>query len=301
MPVSPITVPYGQMSTEGSLIEGCTPGQGLWVRKKYYVAWADRFTFANQALGLSGLQGAASGTTGWIRKTPFRYPESPNLFARAVEIEPEGRWHDTPADPTTPIVWDQAVITVSFETPQFGFTMDMDPGQVNSLGLNQDEQQALLWATQELDYGSEYLQIPKKSLYWDSDGAPVGQPVARRIQTITMNISWEYFPYIPMGIIGQYVDRLNLNTFLGCAPGTVLFGGLKTRREFSTDGTVAQKVMISLKYREKSWNTLLRNTNTWDYPTDSASAGGHKLFKYTDFLKLLQFLPNSGDSNTPGT
>jgi hypothetical protein len=237
-------------------------------------------------LGTTGASGGVGGPV--IRYLTYRYPESPNMFAKTARIVPVGDWTVTPTDATVPIAYTNARITIEFASPQWTFTPDQDPGFLNSLSQDLTENAAMLWATQEIDYGSEAVQIPQASMVWADDLTPTSTPVAAKYTTCTMTITFERFPYMPVGILRTYQDCLNSQTFLGCPTGMVYFVGAKTRREYSSDGTISQRLSLVFKQRQQSWNKFLKAPGNWQY---LQTPGGALTYTTKDFKNLIRFIP----------
>ena len=270
---STISVAYKEMPD----VEEGVNESGPWARKRYLVAWADRYQFSWDMAGLSN----ASGSKSWLQGIPYQYPESPNLFARELRIQPAGGM----IVGSSPIAFPNAEITVLFGVLDWAALSSQDPFGLQSLGTTAAEQASLLFATQELDFASEFIQLPTTSWSYASDGAKSDTPVHRRMTIITMNITWHRYPLMPMSKISTYADSVNDATFLGCARGTVYFVGCKTVREATADGTWTQKVMMSLKYRAQDWNKVYRpDALTWDTMVDGSS---NNPFAYKDFSGLL--------------
>lgn len=269
-----ISVPYVQAP---EVSEGVNES-GPWARKPYLVAWADRYRFAWDMAGLSSSSGGGS----WLRIGPYQYPESPNMFAKELTIEPEGGF--TVDATNAPIQFPQARITVLFGVMDWAALGSQDPFGLQSLGSNAAEQSSLLFATQEIDFSSESITIPG-SAWRFSDGTRSDTPVTRRMAVVHMNLTWHRYPLLPMSMVRTYVDTVNDATFMGCARGTVYFVGCKTVREAAADGTWTQRVMMSLKWRSQDWNKVYRpDTLTWDTQQDS---GGRTPYEYKNFANIL--------------
>jgi hypothetical protein len=78
--------------------------------KSYAVAWADRFTFANDVLGIPG-PGSQSTTI-----SPYQHPDRPDLYAYKISLEPLGPEMLVDGVPC----YEKACITVIFANPAFG-------------------------------------------------------------------------------------------------------------------------------------------------------------------------------------
>jgi hypothetical protein len=290
-----ITVPYKAMIE--NLDEGADSG-GCYANVDYLIAWTDRFTFANQVMGMSQSAGGVSGA--WIQNLPFQYPASPNLWAMSLRMKGEGK---PTANPQGTPTYTNAIVSVNFRKPPFNFQSSDDPSGFNSFAVTPQESQYLQWASQEIDQGSEYIPLPKTNLKWAGDSTSVDQPVSRKVSHQVMTIVYDRFPVLPANVLQSYQDTLNKNTFFNCAPGTVMFGGAKTRREPNPDGSVCQKLAITLKYRAQDHNMMIKSTGagagSWDFVIDPTNSNS-RLFQYADFLGLLQWQP-AVLSNLPGS
>jgi hypothetical protein len=219
-----------------------------------------------------------------------------------MSLRMKGEGKPLPNPQGTP-TYDQAVISVSFRKPPFNFQSSDDPSGYNSFAVTPQEASLLLWARQEISGAAEHLPIPGTNLKWSSDNSAVSQPVARRVNVMTMTITYDRFPVLPANVLQSYVDTLNYNTWMNCAPGTVMFGPPQTVREASPDGTISQKLALTFKFRQYDWNKMLKGpggiSGTWDYVIDPTNSNA-RLFPYADFLQLLQWIPATLH-NLPGS
>lgn len=271
---SEITVDYDEL--EG-LEEGCNE-RGPYARKPYRVAWNDRFQFIYDMRGLSSTTGL---TAPWSVQIPYQYPPSPNLYAMDCVIEPVG---DIVVG--QPLEYTDARIWVTFGCPPFNWQATDDPLFLNSLSQDPVENSSLLFASQELRFGTEWYEVPNSSIKWKSDNAKINTPTRRNYAVHRMIITWHRYPLLPFTTIRNYADSVNASTFLGCDKGTVYLEGVDTVRERSSDGTMVQKVRMQLKWRQFDWNKKVREDGfTWDTVVDSAS--GNELLPYKDYSKLL--------------
>lgn len=272
-----ITVWYDEL-IEG-FQEGCNE-RGPWAKKPYRVNWGDRFTFANEIQGRSSVTGISAP---WTRTLPYQYPPSPNMYARDCTIEPLG---DVVAG-VQPITFQYALVTVNFGIPEFSYQISDDPLFLSSISQDPTENQSLQFCSQEIEYGVEWIQVPKAPATYESDGAKVVTSLSKRVNVTRLILTWHRFPVLPISTIRTYADSVNNNTFLGGNRGTVFFEGVKTVREASSDGTMTQKVQMSLKWRANDWNEFLRpDDNTWDtviYNGDSTQT----TYPYKDFGVML--------------
>ena len=275
-----ITVPFKEV---GEGLEEGNDERGGFAHKPYLVDWGNRILFSQQVMGQSAQSGGSKGV--WTRQVPYSYPESPGLYAQSTQIKPFGEWFDT-----TPISYPSAIVTVTFRPLDWQAVPMDDPFYLNQI----DPTTPVLYATQELDYGVEYVQLPSVGMpgvtippKFLSDSSVVPTPLNRRVTVVRMVYTWNQLPYIPMSQIQTFLDTLNDATFLGCPKGTVLFEGPKTIREQMSDGTVVQKLTYNFKYRSVDWNMSLRpDTGLWDVVYFGGSSA-NKTFAYQSFTPLL--------------
>jgi hypothetical protein len=105
-----------------------------------------------------------------------------------------------------------------------------------------------------------------------------------------MTLTFLKVPYMPMTAVRATRGRVNNATFLGSPAETVLFKGAKTSREFNTDGSVVQRVVLTFEERDAAhpWNSL----PSADNPTFRAvisSTGSIKMYRTADLSQLLSF------------
>lgn len=263
--------------------EGCNT-RGPYANVPYLCAWNDRWALTNFFAGTTGSPGL---TGGWIRPNPYRYPvtfDGAAIYATNTTVRGTG---DIVSSPTAEIVeWTHAIVTVSYAPLDYAVNFNDDPDFLNSLSDDPVENESLQFATQELDFSGEWINIPSASVSF-SDLTKIDTPMSRRITVIRMHITWHRYPLMPMNKIAEYADSVNDATFLGRERGTVMFEGPKTTRELETDGTITQKVAMTFKWRKTDWNKFLRpDDGTWDeviYDGD----GTKFTYDYKNFRNLL--------------
>jgi hypothetical protein len=285
--MSTISVKYKELGAEFGLEEGDGP-RGPFAVKPYWVDWKDRYTFSNDVLGKAAASGGIG--SGWVRTTPYPYPGSPNMFARECSIKPEGTLITDPVNGR--ISYSDAIVMVTFGIPEATLDPSQDPFFLNSLSQDPIENQSLLWATQELDFATEWISVPNSSVKFFSDYAKKNTPIAKPITKVSMSITWHNYPVLPMYILRQFADSVNDKVFLGCDKGTVKFDGAKTIREYSRDGGITQKVQAGFTWRSYDWNRFLRDDGySWDLVIDTNSDRTNPVytFTYRDFGALLRY------------
>lgn len=279
--VIPSDLWYHELGVDEGLEEGVAES-GPWARKPYLVNWADRTRFVN-ALFSTGNPFSGPGTP-WIRPLRFRYPDatfSNNIFAKGVSIKGTGDYDDIGDTGLAPIKYKNAIVTV-----EFGFLDWMGGDANNSLTPNEEENQALQYATQELDFTAEYVNVPMAVVSF-TDGKKYDTPMSRRIGVIKETLTWHRLPYLPVSELQTYTDCVNADVFLGNSRGTCFFEGAKTTREMDDRGEIVQKVTMSFKWRIIDWNKFMRpDTGAWDtiiYNGDPTKT----TFEYKDFTPLF--------------
>lgn len=264
------------------LQEGCND-QGPWARKPYLVLWGDRWRFAK---AMKGASSTPSEGGPWIRVAAYPYPdpfEGGNIFAKDVTFEPVGNV----IVGSDPIAFTHAICTVLFGALTWDELPTDDPLGLNSLSQDPDELSSLRYADQEVDYLAEWAAIPGASVKYKTSGDPVTTDISKRSNVNRMVVTWNQYPLLPMTKIRDYADCVNDKTFLGCAKGTVMFEGCKTRRQQAPDGTITQQVTMAFKWRAQDWNKFLLPTGlSYDWIVDKANSIVYP-YEYKDFRNLL--------------
>lgn len=272
-----ITVPYNEI-TDG-LSEGCDD-QGVWARKDYGVNWLDRFQFCRDVMGVSSQTGGIGGS--WNRQFPLQYPDDPLLYAKSLEIKPVKPWYTT-----SPLSYKQAIVTVTFRAPSWNVTTNDDPFFLNSFSQDPEENAGLIYCTQELDWGADWITVPTSDATFATSGEKITDAsLPRRVAVARMVLTYHNLPYMPLAKVFAYVDVLNDDVFLGRPRGTVMLEGSKTIRERDAAGTVTQKLTISLKTRVQDWNKKLKKDGTWDTVIFSGDLN-KTTYYYIDMKPLL--------------
>ena len=256
--------------------------QGPYATIPYLVDWDRRWDLIRAIRGSSTTTG---GVSPWNRVNPIPYPDPSmgvNIYAKSATIKPEGNV----VVGSDPFAATHATVVVTFGVLQYTVDFQNDPLFLNSLSQDAGENDSLQYATQEVDFGAEWINIPNSSAGFP-DGLKIDTPMSRRITVHTMRITWNRYPLMPMTKLRDYADSVNDATFLGCDRGTVFFEGPRIVRAAETDGTVSQKVSMTLKWRKHDWNEFLRpDDNSFDtliYNGDSSSS----TYPYKNFRALL--------------
>ncbi len=255
--------------------------QGPYYQVSYYFGdWANSDAVANELMGYSTRVGNAT-----VRRPPHQHPLSPALLCDDVQIEPLGR----------PVLNTQGLPSYSggflahatYRSPPFQGYEQQDPG--NQHAIDPTGTSPILFCTQELDFDVEYVVYEGMKYVWETgdslNGAPTDVPVKIKIGITTMTLTFHQLPYLPMGIIRSLRNKVNSATFLGVAAGKLLFVGGKTTREFSSDGSIVQRVTLVFKERDKDWREFLRR-DIFAFAKIKDSLGIY-VFSSADFSPLI--------------
>jgi hypothetical protein len=261
-----MSVTIGGVSCE-EIVEGLEEGiddRGPRAVKKYLCAWSGRYAVANTFLGLVSNTGGASGTTSLT--APLRYPESPNLWAREILIEGKGK----PTQGMSHLQFPQAIVTVNYGVGNFSANPNM--------GL--DPSQPYVYATQDIDFAREMVTVEKSALTLANGHKLKDVPYAFSLAQAVMTITLQRVPYLPAAQIVTALQRpLNVATFLGVAPGYLMFNGAKSHEEASSDGTLTRAITYVFAYRP-----ILR----WDEAFDPDGTSGPQQVRYNGAAILLR-------------
>jgi hypothetical protein len=240
--------------------------------------WANSDAIINDLLGVTTYTNATT-----FRGLPHQHPLSPNLYCRSARCEGMGG----------PVLNGQGYpkydsgfkIRATYRIPvPFGAMQTSDDPN----GLQQiDPDTPLLWCSQELDFDTDWHVLPTSQLKYQSDGMYAGIPAKIQVGVTTMILTFHRVPFMPATKIKTYRGRTNNATFLGSSQDCVLYSGGKVTREWSTDGTVNQKVQLTFRDRDQGWSKVPRrdNPNTWDTLVDGSS---NPLFQQANLTALLQ-------------
>lgn len=256
--------------------------QGPYFRVEYLInSYAQSSIFVDFLLGLVN----ATGTT-YGRRAPHRHPLAPNLYCQSAEVV-EGFGGPLLNASGLPQYAGAAKIRAEYR-PWAGGCLEMTPNELNQ---QIDPATPILWCTQEIEGSVETYTLPKTSLKFISDNSPTDMPFRLNVSVMHMNLTFHQVPYLPATVLANAMAApVNNATFLGVATGLVLYKGFKTSREYQSDGTVAQKVMLSFARRPTGmkWNHLPRpDTLVWAGVV--AQSGGGVPYNESDLGALLVF------------
>jgi hypothetical protein len=257
---------------------------GPYFHVQYYISnWNDSDRFCNALKGITTVTGP-SGAPTVTRGIPHQHPLSPNLVCVSASVV-EGLGKPILAATGYPNYDGGAFVQAEYRPAPYDFS-----GPSN-LGNQFDPATPILWCTQELDFATETFTIPDHTFTYSSgplSGQTSGVPAKFSIPLTTLSLTFHQLPYIPMIAVRALRGRVNSLTFLGAVAGTVLFSGGKTTREYTADGSVVQKVVLTFMERDPlhPWNSLPSRTSLTWYPV---SDGTTKMYDTKDLTPLVQF------------
>lgn len=278
------TLPVSYSHTVEGFTKGIDQNSGPFYRVQYKIDnWSDADAFVNAIMGF----GTATGTPPTVtRGTPHQYPQSPNLWARSAVVV-AGLGNPVLNVDGHPDFEGGALIEVEYRP---GNT-DYGPVNYNITNNQIDPATPVTWATQEIDFATETYTLGKKLTYdsGPNSGAQTSVYATFQIPITIMVFTFHKLPYLPMTAVRNLRGRVNSTTFLGSAAGLVLFKGGRSSREFNSDGTIAQRVVLTFEERDASapWNSLPSENDPTFYPV--SGAGGVKMYKLADLTPLVQF------------
>lgn len=275
------TLPVSYSHTIEGFSKGIDQNSGPFYRVQYKIDnWADADDFVNAIMGF----GTATGTPPTVaRGTPHQYPQSPNLFASSAVVV-SGLGNPILNVDGYPNYDGGALIEVEYRP---GNT-DYGPVNYNITNNQIDPATPVTWATQEIDFATETYTLGKKLTY-DVGGAETTVYATIQIPITILVFTFHKLPYMPMTAVRNLRGRVNSTTFLGSAAGLVLFKGGRTSREFNSDGTIAQKVVLTFEERDAAhpWNSLPSENDPTFKPVSGAA--GVKMYRLADLTPLVQF------------
>jgi hypothetical protein len=263
--------------TYSHLIEGFTKGVdrgGPFYRVIYRIAdWGQSDAFVNALMGVTSVSGAASKNN-IVRNYPHQHPLSPNLSCESAHVI-QGLGNPILNANGYPDYDGGALIEAEYRIPPYDYqnpdrNQQIDPGT------------PLVYCSQSISFGTEIYTVP---------GSGAGDLSAAKIQIpiTVMSLTWHEIPYLPMTVVRDLIGKVNSATFLGAAPGCVLFKGAETQRKQNADGTIVQEVSMTFNERRVGyeWNKLPTKTNPFTFST-ATDGNGNAPFLTGD-LNLLLF------------
>jgi hypothetical protein len=273
------TLPVGWIHTANYFSKGID-ARGPYYKVEYMIAdYADTDLMVNAMLGKVTLSGTTVSYVG-----PHQHPLSPNLLCQSAEVV-DGLGGPQLNAAGFPYYKGQALIRAEYRAP----TWDAEAAPEQSF----DAATPVVYATQELDYGTETYTTPAGVYGFVGSGLPTNIPIKYTIGITQMVLTYVKLPYLPMGVVRRLRNRVNSQTFLGADPGCVLFRGAKTHRDFNTDGSILQQVQLAFDERDSlyPWNSApgIITPSVWEPIADAGGAGSGP-YTLDDLSPLVQLM-----------
>jgi len=233
---------------------------GLKATRRFLCDWGDRHNLLKEITGT----GEEFGRTG-----PAAYPGRDDVFGTQGTIEPfKSATPDSVAeysdltDFINEYTGKLALVVVQYKTlPSTDSSPtdlpDTDPGT---------------FLTYTMDFSGEYMTVPLAGVRWESSAdLPVDEDVFPniRIPIVEHHLTWSRVINPPWSAIREMVGCVNQSAFMGAAAQTVLFDGVRSKKEFIYFNDFANPFFgweIEYVFREKSIKYL-------DYGGNEAVAG----------------------------
>ena len=255
--------------------------QGPYYKVEYYIEYyADTDAMVNALLGQRTASGLAISSF-----SPHQHPLSTNLFCKSADVL-EGLSGPRLNSLGYPGYNGGALIRCEYRPLLF----DVVSQPQNS--FDQTGAEPILWATQELDFGSEVYTVQHGVGYTYNGGPYNGQsahvPVKIEIPITTMILTFERTPYLAMTLVRSLRFRVNTTQFLGGAAGLVRFSGARTSRQFNQDGSTCQKTQFTFVERDAAypWNSLPNKVDFAWYPVWDGANGPNQTADLTPLASL---------------
>ena len=258
--------------------------QGPYYLVQYYILnWQQSDTFINALLGYSTTSGLGSG--GVVKRSPHQYPLSPGLLCRRARCIAPGCAKIGPSG--LPDFAGGALIQAEYRTPQW-------QSSINNVQEQIDPNTAVPFCTQELDHTTETYTLPSVKLFYDGTTTSTDQPFRIRVPVTNMSLTFHLSPnlYVATGTIRAIRGCVNSTTFMGADPGTVLFRGCHTVRNYDSAGNIVQEIQLTFSERSPNqlWNALPDKANPTTLPwllVRGGSGSGPLAYPKADFNQYI--------------
>ena len=237
--VSPLGIRYLELDDSQGVTQswnGATGGQLL------LTAWDDRFNLTKEFLGYSSPNPGGGSTI----VPPREFRGFSKLYAIQAIIEGFGAITRVAGNA---LKYPYAKITISYDTtPRSGLPNET----VRNYAI---------------DISGEFFQAPKRTYKWLSDSQPVEENVGILLIGMEVQVEELRVTNLDFAKYSQYVGRINSAAFSGLPAETVLYLGLSSRSSIQLQGIQTWDVIHKFKWRQQSWNKIMRGNGTYGYVT----------------------------------
>jgi len=243
--------------------------------RTFKVDWADKLNFLVDLYGGYRTIGGSFAFT-----PPTIFPGVPQAVVTEVEVEPyppdrpDGSAVTTLASATN--AYTAALVTATYEIP-------FDVGNKSRSDLPKVPNGTFLTYTSNL--GAEQVSTPGRVWHWNTAGSPRldgDMFPGRIIPTEDFTLTWHRVSRPPWTVISDLRGRLNDTTFLSHGPGTVLFMGARTRRDFQVLDNGLWRLEYHFKVREVESTATASVLFGWNRHYREQSVGGEHWLEIVD-------------------
>ena len=260
--------------------------------RKFKVAWEDVVDFVIELVG-----GYRLVSEEWVYTPPATYPLVQQATVGEVTSEPfppdrpDGASVVDLSTGTNEYAW--ALVTAQYRIRR-------EDGNKSRADLPDVPTGTVL--TYSSDLGLEYETVPGRTFVWVGDSEPVSDDryPGLVVPTEELTLSWQRVPSPPWDAIRDLRGKVNGATFLNHAPGTVLFVGARTNREFQLLDPGLFRLDYHFRVREVAstvsastrfgWNHRYRaEASGGEHWLEIVDASGNRPYGAGDFLELFTF------------
>jgi hypothetical protein len=274
-----LTVQYAHCWTE---VRKGIDMQGPYYKVQYYIEqpWSVGDQVVNELLGYASKTGGSIYFQG-----PHQYPLDPTGRSLCCQAEVVGVGPPLLNSDGYPGYGTGFFVDAMYRVPPIPMYAANDPD--NAMGI--DPATPLLWASQDLDFSTDYILLDRSQYKYVSDSTVSNVPVRIKSNIIVWNITFHRCPYMPIQLLTAAGGCVNSSTFMGAPAGQVLFKGPRTHRDINPDGSYIQSVQLVFHFRNKSWNKVFRqDTLLWDGLVDGSGNGPYTTYNLGNLLALGQ-------------
>lgn len=190
---------------------------GSTATRKITCAWGDALPLA------TALRGNTVEVGGEVVYTDAAsHPVLTELRVASVDIQPIGA-------PITTGTWEQAFLTIQYDTPEFGSGSDPEPLAEESIDI------------------TAFNQTETRQMIQFAGGDPVDEDVTFTVRTIEYTKTLFKQPRLPLFEIASLTNKVNDSTWNGFGPGEALYAGAQASREIGPGGdewTITHTVLV---------------------------------------------------------
>jgi hypothetical protein len=249
-------------------------------QKAYLCPWANRFTVAHGFLGLSSASAPGSLITLLL---PLPFPELAaestsllaSMYARNVAIQGVGNPFQGPNN-------------IAFPFAKIIVTYGNFPWTFAGIDYNQlDPTRPYIFAEQHIDFSAEFITVKGSNVFINpgTGRIPLNEDWGFFSPLADMTITLKQVPYLPApATLAALQAPINSVTYLGCAPGFLMFGGGQDNRTKNPDGTQTSEYTVMFKYRPIAQWDYNYYQGSWLQVTDSS---GNPVIKRSDLSTII--------------